>query len=205
MKIKEVMEINEDESSFTFMYKMTLKWNDPRLKFNFLKKVQEKNLIKPKTLHKIWTPKVKFVELKGESYSINEKITIKKQKKPKVTFYKDTVNETYSGADNEIHMETISRSTFICPFHKIQLYPFGDQKCSLRLFLHGLDDLSILIPDGLVNDAEFKVGQFLLESWEMINNTFDNGSNGVVLGLSLKRDLKSIILVMYMPTFFLFL
>ena len=52
IELKQILDINEVDNEITFKFSSELSWRDPRLKFNFLKENEERNVVN--TFDTIW-------------------------------------------------------------------------------------------------------------------------------------------------------
>ena len=58
IKILHLVDVDENDASFTVVFNISMSWNDSRTQFNFLKSSSTKNMINPKLQESIWTPTV---------------------------------------------------------------------------------------------------------------------------------------------------
>ena len=111
-----------------------------------------------------------------------------------------TQNETYQGSENEIQMKVKNRGEFICIFSNIDLFPFGEQNCSIELFVSGSDNsLTNLKPSVLKYNGPSSVGQYVIEKWSMQKQIIEDREQ-LTITVKLGRDKFSILLVTYIPT-----
>ena len=61
IEVKDIKLINELESDYTLLVKVTLKWFDPRITFKNLKKSHYENQLGPTEIDTIWTPELLFL------------------------------------------------------------------------------------------------------------------------------------------------
>ena len=67
VKVSSVLDVDQDDASFTILFHLNLRWKDPLLKFYYLKGQKEQNHITEKLSKRIWMPSIIF--LLGEKYS----------------------------------------------------------------------------------------------------------------------------------------
>ena len=58
--VSSVLDVDQDDASFTILINLNLKWNDPHIKFFYLKRQKAQNHITEKLSNKIWMPSIKF-------------------------------------------------------------------------------------------------------------------------------------------------
>ena len=58
--VSSVLDVDQDDASFTVLFDLNLRWNDPHVKFFYLKGQKEQNHITKKLSKKIWMPSIKF-------------------------------------------------------------------------------------------------------------------------------------------------
>ena len=93
-----VLDISFEGSSFIVLFNLRLEWNDERVTFNFLKKLNEKNMIDRNGLDKIWKPILTFIQT-IEKEVLDNHVLIRKNGNASVDFESDMVNppEVYNG------------------------------------------------------------------------------------------------------------
>ena len=67
IRVSSVLDVDQVDASFTVLFNLNLRWNDPHVKFYYLKGQKEQNHITEKLSKTIWMPSIKF--LLGEKYS----------------------------------------------------------------------------------------------------------------------------------------
>ena len=60
VRVSSVLDVNQDDASFTVLFDLNLKWNDPHVKFFYLKGQKEKNHVTKELSKIIWMPSIKF-------------------------------------------------------------------------------------------------------------------------------------------------
>ena len=110
-------------------------------------------------------------------------------------------NETYSGSENEIFLKTMNQANFICTFTNIRMYPFGEQNCSIKLFISGRDNmLTNLKLKAITYKGPRSVGQYVVRKWSMESGFVTDERVGLTITVQLGRNMFSIIMVTYLPT-----
>ena len=207
--IMEIIAIDESDSTFQISFCQELSWKDPYLTYNFLNSNAKKNMVPLESQEKIWIPDVRFLSIKkDEKYETAKNFFIQKKGGAKIT---NEVNETYDGAKNKLIVETCNHATFICSFSQTKYYPHGEQKCSFKVFIPGLaNNYTSLVATNLSSRAGATVGQYNVRGWRVdreeqtIVAASDysriQDSTGLIITVTLTRNLQSIILVTYLPT-----
>ena len=201
--ILHIIDINMAESFINVMFKLKLKWHDKRIKFNFLKNNEERNLISSKA--HIWKPNVNFLILKDQKdqEKLFTKMSVKKEGAPSISPKMNNVqyNETYRGKENPILMTNLHQSKFICSFETIKFYPFDEQVCEMKFYIAGSDqDLAILSKKILKTYVLPTVDEHVIKGWKMLEgNVTKEGTPGLIVSVHLGRDIFSIVMVTYLP------
>ena len=58
--VSSVLDVDQDDASFTVLFDLNLRWNDPHVKFFYLKGQKEQNHITKELSKSIWMPSIKF-------------------------------------------------------------------------------------------------------------------------------------------------
>ena len=96
----------------------------------------------------------------------------------------------------------MNTAEFICIYNNIYLYPFGEEICSIRMFIPGADNsLTHLLPEKLVYGGPKDVGQYVVKEWKVFSELVVDETYGLKVTVRLGRNMKSILLVTYLPTF----
>ena len=167
MQIYKIVDINELDATVTVVFYITLEWNDHRIKFNFLKIDEKKNVVLTSEKRKIWHPKLTFylLDISEKERYMQTNFYVKREVNASIAKENNTtrLNETYNGKKNSFFMHHWIQAKFICDFDSIKQYPFGEQTCS---FTYGLD----LAADGLINlkfenlshKDEYEIDQYII-------------------------------------------
>ena len=151
----------------------------------------------------LWIPKITFLVLKDEMKKLDTQLYVKKLGEAMMSADMDELypNETYSGSENEIFLKTMNRANFICTFTNIRMYPFGEQNCSIKLFISGTDNmLTNLKSKAVAYKGPLSVGQYVVRKWSMESGFVTDERVGVTITVQLGRNMFSIIMVTYLPT-----
>ena len=113
-----------------------LSWRDSRLKFLFLKDLEEKNVINTQ----VWVPKLTFRNMK--ELLIEEKdggnLNVRKEGKMTTNDRSELVMaEVFQGSENTIYLLQNYQIKFICTFKDIHLYPFDEEMCYIEIVYGG--------------------------------------------------------------------
>ena len=111
-------------------------------------------------------------------------------------------NEIYTGKDNPLKISIKERMKFSCSFDNIKNFPFGKQKCSLKLLVLGVANYMTTVRARTVgNMGPTVVGQYVINGWT-INQDFNEGtrSHFTRVTMVLSRKIESIFMVTYLPT-----
>ena len=60
VRVSSVLDVDQDDASFTVLFDLNLQWNDPHVKFFYLKGQKEQNHITKELSKSIWMPSIKF-------------------------------------------------------------------------------------------------------------------------------------------------
>ena len=116
MTIHKIVDINELDATFTAVLKVTLEWNDHRIKFNFLKKDEGKNTVVGPEQRKIWHPKISFylLDISEKERYMQTQFYVKREVNASIATENNAtrVNETYFGESNSFFMEQWIQAKF---------------------------------------------------------------------------------------------
>ena len=118
----------------------------------------------------IWVPKIEFDKVNKKIKSSDSQIFINRQGEPALSGDNDQLHprEVYEGTENSLNFNIEERFQFSCSFDNIKNYPFGQQTCSLNIFVKGTDNnLTYLYPEKFINKGPKEIGQFLIKDWRM--------------------------------------
>ena len=210
-----LFDIDDTQSFFQLSFGLELKWEDLYLTYNFLNSNPHRNVLEERVKKNIWMPLYSLSMLKdADLFETASNVFVERVGKPHIS---NEENETYSGNENYITIETVKQAKFICSFNNIiKNYPFGKQYCSFNLFLPGIDNhLTELVPQTFLNVGKKYVGQYKILEWKIhagpvftddqqkFNFSYKKIENdiGLVYSVHLSRNIGNIILVTYLPTF----
>ena len=195
----DIFDINEEEAYFDISFLLHMKWYDQELTFEFLKNNRENNYLYDQRLKEIWYPKVHFENTLKEIENLGYTAFVSKESSPLLIGDMDEIHasEHYPGSGNAVNLLTKMRFRFSCAFNKIRNYPFGTQKCSLKIFVRGAaNNLTRIIAEPLVDKGPSGFGQYLVKNWRVasIEDEFDINKNKIQVTTILSRDSTSIFL-----------
>ena len=214
--IIELIELNEADSVFDVFFKIQLEWFDSNLKYSFLKSYNHLNKINSTLAKQIWSPNIKFYLISRSLDSEFENdILVSRQRDPTLV-YRDahpsnsqekniglTYEEIYDGATNPLQLRMDKRKLFSCSFEEIRNYPFGQQECGFHFFIEGTSNqLTNLTADRLIVTQQKNVGQYKVKGWRIRESNYQaTEMKGIRVSVILSRDLVSVFMVTYLPTF----
>ena len=209
-----IIDIDENQSTFKLSFGLELRWKDRYLTYNFLTNLPQKNVVTKEMQEQIWIPKLHFLLLLQKD-NLFEAARILFVEKKGLPLMENEIFESYSGTENWFTLETINQATFICSFDNIKSYPFGTQKCSFKLFIPGVDNsYTKLSSKSFVDDGPKSVGEYQIVQWtiqigpvlsqnqEKFKSNYSKTENniGLIYTVHLSRKISNIILVTYLPT-----
>ena len=206
--VLEVFEINEVDSFFDVYFILEVEWFAKNFNFEFLKYESFYNGLNESAKKRIWTPRIEFSDTNVKKIVTCDEyeVIILRRGKPKLDADIDLIqaNEIYHGTENPLKISIEERIKFSCSFDNIKNFPFGKQKCSLKLHVTGVANrLTEINPRNckIRDRAASVVGQYVIDSWT-IENYFDNQIERHVTRVTmvLSRKIVSIIMVTYLPT-----
>ena len=136
LEVSNILDINEVKNEITMIFRTKLSWRDSRLKFLFLKDLEEKNVINTQ----VWVPKLTFRNMK--ELLIEEKdggnLNVRKEGKMTTNDRSELVMaEVFQGSENTIYLLQNYQIKFICTFKDIHLYPFDEEMCYIEIVYGG--------------------------------------------------------------------
>ena len=196
MELFTLFDINEVTSEISMIFKISLKWRDPRLKFLYLKDDIEKNVIDKN----IWIPEIVFGNLKEHISESKGKIKVMREGRPKLNTHQEvTMQEIYEGSENTITLHENYQIKFICSFQNIDDFPFDFEFCHIDIINIGAE-LVTMIPLDIEYFGRKSIAQYTVRDISLSNKTFVGGSTGLQVRIELGRDFRSIFCVTYLPT-----
>ena len=204
--VLQIFDINDQDSVFDLQFTLEMQWFDGNVVFEFLKWPDHKNYLWERTEQKIWTPDIEFSDTDTKKIVTNNDydVIVLRRGKPLLDADLDFIrpNEIYSGKENPFKIFIQERIKFSCSFDNIRSFPFGKQKCSLKLEVRGVSNYFTTInPGEVVNNGPTVVGQYVIDGWR-VNNLFNDetGRNLTQITMVLSRKIESIFMVTYLPT-----
>ena len=134
LHVTNILDINEVKKEITIIFSTQLNWRDSRLKFLFLKDLEEKNVINTE----VWAPKLTFRNMKELLIEDGGNLNVRKEGTMTPNDRSELVMaEIYEGAHNTISLRHNYQIKFICTFKDIHLYPFDEEMCYMELVYGG--------------------------------------------------------------------
>ena len=203
--INKIFNIDDDNSAFSVIFQVEFEWNDLNLKFNYLSKSMNLNIISKEEWKKIWKPELSFAVLTGTAVSpkiLDEELLVNRSSEGSLTNNIETLfhNESYDGATNSIYFKRLYQGDFVCQYDGVSQYPFGTNRCHFRMYLRGIANKMTklnLMPLNVV--ADNMVGEFIVDRY-FLEDKPRHQLNTIIVSFELLRSRTSIILVTYLPT-----
>ena len=202
----DIIAIDEVASVISLMFKISFQWTDSRLTYNFLKNDIDQNTMSD-IGGRIWMPEVVFLVQSDpdKSMMIDHKVSLEKLGNVSISGGMDSLhaNETYSGKENPLTLISTYKGDFVCTFDGMYSYPFDQENCQVEFYLSGKANYqTLLFPHDMLNNGPNYVGQYNVRSWIVVPFTSPHGrERGLRFSVDLGRNLVSIFLVTYLPTF----
>ena len=134
LQLSNILDISEVKNEITVIFTTTLNWKDSRLKYLFLKNVEEKNVINSK----VWVPKLTFLNMKESLIHEKGNLNVRKEGEMTTNDRSELVMaETYEGSENTMTIIHHYKIKFICTFGDIHLYPFDEEICNMDVLYGG--------------------------------------------------------------------
>ena len=156
----DVLDISQDDSTFTLQFWLKLEWINPNYDFLFLNDDFHLNDVAKMTKNSIYYPELKFDRVyDGQISKLKESVIIEKTAGPTLFTQEDHVRpkEMYKGVENRFLMDILIDAEFSCSFDSVKTYPYGDQNCSFSFFLMGSGKLN---PGYVSYQGSLEVGQY---------------------------------------------
>ena len=207
VQVTEIFDIDEEKSIISLLLRLTLKWYDWRVTFNFLKDDQENNIIEETEAENIWMPTVKFSFLQNDLKEQEKVITVEKNGKGKlvgktwgIDIEMDSLHptESYSGTQNAIHMMTEYQNLFNCRFENIHDYPFDREGCKINIQCSGSK-----CPQVDIHPSQLRIIPTSFGQYEILTNLSTltwKKTNFLAIEIKFGRNYLSIFQVTYLPT-----
>ena len=201
VEILDILSVSQEDSYFKIFYDLNFQWFDEFLEFEFLKPLENGNVIRNMSL--IWYPEVKFYHVNDEKV-LEKKITV--QKNDTATMSTDhtdlDVREIYDGTYNRLKLSLKLRQEIVCSFHNVPQYPFSDEECYLQFFLEGVANTLVNFDPCIIKDSgPSVVNQYNIKEWRIEKSQMAGSGDIIVkVTLLLSRQFSGIFLVTYLPT-----
>ena len=195
-QILKFIEVNEIDSSFSIQFKLTLKWKDPRLEYNFLKSAESENIIQNET----WSPKINFLNFRRSLSENADQILVLKEGKPTKNRHEEIdMKETYNGMENSLMKNSIYQAQFNCFFTFLNHYPFDSEYCSIDMVMEESAYNFTYIQANKVIYRKDDVSGYSVIKVKMVETDLYN-KKGIKVTVQLDRDIINILLSTYLPT-----
>ena len=163
------------------------------------------NTVSPSVKEETWIPELNLeLTVPGTKKTIVQTLKVIRRKEPVMTNDNDVLRSTekYQGRLNPFYLIQRMQAKFICEFDSIKYFPFGIQKCLMRIGLRGVGKLINfrMTRENLTFKKEYysdEIEQYTVTNWTV--EEADNKSN-INIVLHMKRSIHSIVMVTYLPT-----
>lgn len=206
MDIQKILEVNEVGQSVKVLFALTRTWYDSRLTHQNINWNTNRNVLSKNSLDKIWYPSLRFANIDPTQSNSETRNTVKVVRninsKPISADMTNARNSYYFlGTENMLRKQTLYTYTWTCGFD-LTLYPFDTQLCKMRFDPKENDLGEVLFrPVNLqypVDERHLK--EYSIKKLSLCQNP---PTGGLVLSITLKRNLTSTILTVYLPTLLL--
>merc|ERR1712061_520859 len=123
-----VLDVSQDDSTFSLFFWIKLEWINPNHDFLFLNDDFFLNDVSKMTNNSIYLPDLQFIQIYDDQFSkLKEPVIIEKSAGPTMSTMADHVRpkEMYKGADNKFLMDSLISAQFNCNFNSVKTYPYG--------------------------------------------------------------------------------
>jgi len=177
-------EVNTLDLNYLVDFVLSMRWNDPRLKFLNLKELYDLNALPMDTMQKMWTPQLSFPNaLQAEGTVIDSGssmfvIKIGQRAPDDLSVAREA--KVYGGEECPIVMKKEYFIRFTCDF-ELSMYPFDSNICTLDFEVSGITKEYVILAiddiyggmgaeyTGKKDLLEYKVGDVKVEN--LSNNT----------------------------------
>ena len=125
-------------------FNIKLKWHDHRVYFTYLKDETRGNTVSPFVKKETWIPKLNLeLTVPGSEKIIVQSLRVLRRKEPIMSNDNDVLRsaEKYHGKLNPFYLLQRMQAKFVCEFDSIKNFPFGIQRCPMRIGLRGVGKL----------------------------------------------------------------
>ena len=133
--LMKIVDIDEDDYSIGFQFKISLKWKENRATYQNLKERESLNALEQKDIENLWLPKViyentdqKETTRLGDKWEWETKVVVKREEGDGSLSGLSTLDETmiFKGSKNTLIMSQTYTHTFQCVY-ELSAYPFDTQ------------------------------------------------------------------------------
>ena len=169
LKIISIPSIEEGNQRVTVKHKISLRWNDARVRFCNLNEVTSHNILTPDENQMVWIPKLMY----SNSYNLNllaDAAGFEVEVRPDDKEGKLIYNGSYSGRDHHFIASGEYVNEFVCHFN-LRWYPFDTHLCTMEISFQGKEGLFAKVKQGkFVYPAEMDLSyKFLSAQFEILN------------------------------------
>ena len=207
ISIHNVIDIDNARETFKLKFAIETNWVDDRM-FYYNLQPKEDNVIAFENWEKMWIPHYKFGNTEndirttnlGEKDSSVSLSLLNDNHQLGVSSSKLRQDFSYPGSDVRIYKRNLYTVEFNCDF-KWRNYPFDSQTCPLMIELlsKAFNNIDIEI---LANMSRISYANYVVEL-EKASVATINKFKKIEIPLTFRRNIKSILLTTYMPTFIL--
>ncbi|XP_023330915.1 glutamate-gated chloride channel alpha [Eurytemora carolleeae] len=184
-----------------------MKWYDYRLSYFNLKTTKSSNALSESEIQKIWIPHIVFINTESNEATVIGKGTeVTVTREGNFTRSSSDVMEEiniFQGKENILEFQEVYTKTFKCEY-ELQMYPFDTQKCQVVMMVRDLEKRVLMItPDSIMMEGDTVLTQYIILSWKLdyVNQT--SPTDGITVGILLKRRIINEILTTFLPSFLL--
>ena len=228
VSILNILDINQERSTFKIIFWMRQQWYNPSVQFSFLKENYKLNNKFAKMLVEplvdgtgpfsvpIIMPNLTFVYLDYTPLTtFEEDVFVGRRTKPIMHddyFRMDSVRsagEKYKGSENPYIKDSLHQAEFTCSFDNIKNYPFGFQNCSFEFLL--IKTTARLVAGNIHYQGSTEVGQYIIDKWflscgkeeeiKIVGCSSCKPISPCKVTVRMSRNLLSVIIITFSPPF----
>ena len=197
--IRDIYDINEEESTLTVRYTLARSWVDPRLSFRDLHLEDNRNAI---SIQKIWHPRFEYPSNMKQLITIEHHgVFVRRDRNFKWFNEKQMIlkSKIFDGAENRIVMSETQQVEVFCNFKNLARYPFDEEDCAIEIAMKERFTKSLKIVPELKDKGPEVFSQYQIKDWTIKSEK--QGSKVIItIKLRLHRNISMILLVVYLPT-----
>ena len=230
VSILKILDISQEESTFTIYFWLRLRWFNPSVEFYFLKNNYKLNdkyatmLVEPEVEGTnllsvpVIMPNLTFLHLDNNPLTTFEEIVyVGRREKPIMHddyFRMDTSKssgERFKGSENPYIKDSLNQGEFTCSFDNMKNYPFGLQNCSFEFLL--IKTTAKLEAGEITYQGSNEVGQYIIDKWFLSCGKAEEIKiegcpdckpiSPCKVTVQMSRNLLSVIIITFAPPFLL--